>query len=392
MTVETTIAPVRFFSQGEYERRLAVVRERMAQKDVETLLVFVPENVLYLSGYQTIGFSTYMCLIVPATGSPTLVLREMEVGCAHYYAWVTDISFYADHQNPVEAVVEALQARGLAKGRIGIERDAAFVGATRTLYLEELLNKAGAIPVDASGSVEYSRARKSAEELEYLRQSARATEAGIQAAVDASVVGATENEIALAAYAAIVTRPGTNYMATVPIVTSGPRSGVAHTTWDSRVVQNGDTILIEIGSTVNRYTSALMRTVALGEQPPEVARMYAACVEGLEGAIAKIKAGVTSGEVDDVTVAVMDKYGYEPKFRKRTGYSVGVSFPPGWGEGHIVSIRQKDNTVLEPGMVFHMPPALREYGKWCVGVSETVLVTETGCEVLTNLSRELFTK
>jgi len=76
-------------------------------------------------------------------------------------------------------------------------------------------------------------------------------------------------------------------------------------------------------------------------------------------------------------------------FRKRTGYSVGVAFAPDWGEGHIVSLRRDDPTKLLPGMVFHMPPALRAFQRLCVGMSETVLVTDSGCEVLTHHPRSL---
>jgi Xaa-Pro dipeptidase len=89
-------------------------------------------------------------------------------------------------------------------------------------------------------------------------------------------------------------------------------------------------------------------------------------------------------------VAEIARAGFEANYRKRTGYSVGVSYPPDWGEGHILSLRHGDPTPLEPGMVFHVVPALREYGRWAVGVSETVLVTPDGCEVLTNFPRRLF--
>src|SRR3972149_5663247 len=152
--------------------------------------------------------------------------------------------------------------------------------------------------------------------------------------------------------------------------------------------QRGDLVLLELGGCVKRYSGALMRTVAVGNVPEEARKMASACRAGLEAAIDAIRPGATAGEVDKACVAQMAKAGYEALFRKRTGYSVGVSYPPDWGEGHIVSLRQGDPTPLEPGMVFHIPPALRSYARW--GVSETVLVTPDGCEVLTHLSRELF--
>jgi Xaa-Pro dipeptidase len=86
---------------------------------------------------------------------------------------------------------------------------------------------------------------------------------------------------------------------------------------------------------------------------------------------------------------VIDESGFEPNFRKRLGYSMGIGFAPGWGEGHFLHLSKGDPTVLEAGMVFHMPPALRVYSVVGVGCSETVAVTDEGVEVLTSFPREL---
>lgn len=77
-------------------------------------------------------------------------------------------------------------------------------------------------------------------------------------------------------------------------------------------------------------------------------------------------------------------------YRHRFGYSIGISFSPDWGEGHILSLRSDVETVLEPGMVFHVPPAIIGYKNLAVGCSETIMITETGCEAITEYSREPF--
>jgi len=87
---------------------------------------------------------------------------------------------------------------------------------------------------------------------------------------------------------------------------------------------------------------------------------------------------------------VIDRWGFVPIFLKRVVYSLGVGFAPGWGEGGIMDIKHHDARELRPGMVFHVVPALREHGKFGVGLSETVAVTDTGVEVLTHFPRELF--
>jgi len=233
---------------------------------------------------------------------------------------------------------------------------------------------------------------KSAEEIEYIRKACRATEAGILAGVEAVQVGATENDVAAAMFDATV-GAGSTFMSSQPIVTSGPRSGVAHTTFDNRVIQRGDVVLLELGGCVNRYSGGLMRSVALGSVPDEVHRMGAVCREALEVAIDAIKPGVAAGVPHDLCAEVIRKAGFENNFRKRLGYSVGVSYPPDWGEGHIISLGHGEMRPLQPGMVFHMPPALRRLGEYGVGTSETVMVSEPGCEVLTQgVPRDLFVK
>src|SRR5439155_3725778 len=127
----------------------------------------------------------------------------------------------------------------------------------------------------------------------------------------------------------------------------------------------------------------------VGRADPEVTRLGAVVKAALEAAIGAIRPGVSCGAVDAACRGVVERAGYEPNFRKRTGYSVGVGFAPDWGEGHIVSLRRDDPTRLEPGMVFHMPPALRIPRQYGLGFSETVLVTATGGEVLTNHPRRL---
>jgi Xaa-Pro dipeptidase len=132
-----------------------------------------------------------------------------------------------------------------------------------------------------------------------------------------------------------------------------------------------------------------MRGAVIAPVRDEVRRMADTILEALNAAIAAIRPGATSGEVDAACRAPIERNGFEPNFRKRTGYSVGVGYAPSWGEGHIVSLRRDDPTRLEPGMVFHMPPALRIPREHGLGFSETVLVSETGCDVLTDFPRRL---
>jgi Xaa-Pro dipeptidase len=93
--------------------------------------------------------------------------------------------------------------------------------------------------------------------------------------------------------------------------------------------------------------------------------------------------------VDAAAKRAAARHGRLGSFTKRTGYSIGLNYAPDWGEGHFLDLKENDPTVLESGMTFHMPMSLRADGELAVAVSESVMVTPTGCEVLTNYPREL---
>jgi Xaa-Pro dipeptidase len=374
------------FPRDEYDRRVAAVRQAMAERSIELLLIFTPENINYLTGYDTIGYSSYLCLALPMDREPVMVIREMERGVAMSTTWLTDFATTGDTDDPIERTVDAVSRRGLARRRVAMEATAPFMTARTWLKLRAALG--GDTVADGSEMVEPFRAIKSALEIEKIRTACRLVGTGMEAALDAVREGSTENDVAVAAYAAMV-GGGSDPLVSQPIVTSGPRSGVAHTTFHHRRLEHGDTVLIELGACVSRYGGALMRTAVLGEPSAEAQKMAGVVLQSLNAAIAAIRPGVTAGSVDEACRRVIEDAGYEAMFRKRTGYSVGVAFAPDWGEGHIVSLRRDDLRPLEPGMVFHIPPALRAFQRLCVGMSETVLVTESGSEVLTDRPRRL---
>ena len=374
------------FPREEYETRIQRVRRSMADRSIEILLVFTPENVNYLTGYDTIGYSSYLCLALPVDRDPVMVIREMERGVAMSTTWLSDFATTGDTDDPIERTVDALTRRGLAARRVAMEATAPFMTARTWLRLKSAFGADRVL--DGSEIVEPVRAIKSALEVDKIRAACGLVDAGMDAALGAVHEGGTENDVAVAAYAAMV-GGGSDPLVSNPIVTSGPRSGVAHTSFKNRRLEHGDTVLIELGACVSRYGGALMRTAVLGEPSAEAQKMADVVLRSLNAAIDAIRPGVTAGSVDEACRRVIEDAGYEAMFRKRTGYSVGVAFAPDWGEGHIVSLRRDDPRVLEPGMVFHMPPALRAFQRLCVGMSETVLVTDSGCEVLTNRPRRL---
>lgn len=365
-----------FFSDAEYAARLAAVRAEMARRDIDTLMLAGPENICYVSGYQTFGYHNYQLLVIPAEGMPFLILRFLESMLAHRYAWVEDVVTWDDTEDPVAVTVRELQRRGLDGGRIGCEERSPFFLVATWRKLQAALPHL----VDGSGVADRVRAVKSPQELTYMREAARLSTLGVAAALAESRVGCTDNDVAAAAFDAM-TRAGAEYLTRDPIITTGPRSGLPHSCYMRQTLADGDAVLIELSGVFNRYYAPVMRGAVVGTATDEVERMAALCIEVLEATMAAIRPGATSAEVDRVGREMMTEAGYWDNYRKRAGYSVGLGFSS-WVEGGVASLKEDDPTVLQPGMCFHLPIALRRYGEAGLGFSETIVVTDTGCEAL----------
>jgi Xaa-Pro dipeptidase len=117
--------------------------------------------------------------------------------------------------------------------------------------------------------------------------------------------------------------------------------------------------------------------------------MYKVCLEGLDATVEKLTPNYTCADAHNACQAVIDKYKFTENYRKRTGYSIGISFSPDWGEGNILGLFTDMNIPLQPGMVFHVPVALREFGKFTVAVSETVVITKGAAHTLSKIGRDL---
>lgn len=174
-----------------------------------------------------------------------------------------------------------------------------------------------------------------------------------------------------------------------PLVSSGPRAGVPHATWRRRILQPGDPVFLELAASHDRYHAALMRSLWIGPPPAEARRMMDVALRALDAALAALQPGRPCSDPHDAAQAVIDGAGYAEAFRKRIGYSMGIAFAPDWGEGALLSLFAGVDRVLEPGMVFHLPATLRRFGAFTVGASETVIVTPSGPEVLSDLPRAM---
>ena len=373
------------FDATEYERRQATLRARLAERGLDAVLLSGPENQYYVSGYETTGFHSFpQTLIVPCSAAPLLVTRRLEEGNAAA-AYALACRSYRDDEDPVEALALALRDLGLADKNIGVEKAVPWL----TVRLFEGLQQAlpSAKLVDVSGLVEPMRAVKSPAEIAYMRQAAVAVAAGMRAGLAAIREGANEREIAAAVFPARILA-GSHFVRNPTYITAGPRSALAHATWLGRTVARGDVVFLEMGANVRHYDAALIRTAAVGPPGEQVRRAADASLAGLTAAIATVRAGIPAAEVYRATRDAVAKEGGEQFFLHRAGYGIGIEFLT-WIERGGVSLDAGSPTILQPNMTLHLVPYLLLPGLGSVGFSETVRVTESGCEVLTEFPRVL---
>jgi Xaa-Pro dipeptidase len=372
------------FPKAEYDRRIAGTRALLAKAGIDAMVVTGPENIFYLTGQQTPGYYAFQALVLPVEGDPVFIVRQLEYSNFIANSFIPDAVVYHDGEQPVDCLVSVIGQRSIAGKRIAIDKRGWFLPIAVYEALREQLGAVG----DGAGLIERLRAVKSPAEVEKIAAAAAYVDAGMRAGLRGVKAGASENDLAAAMMGAAIAA-GSEYVGMEPLVSSGPRTGVPHATWRRRRLEANDPVVLAMAACRDRYHAALMRTAWIGEPPAEAVDMDKACREALHAALAAIRPGATCEAPHLACQRVIDQAGYTENFKKRTGYSIGISFAPDWGEGGVLSLYTGVTAELQPGMTFHIPPALRAYGRFAVGVSETVVVTETGYRVLGTVERPL---
>lgn len=384
------------FDPSEYRIRLQTVKSRMARQGIDVLVVTDPANMNYLTGYDGWSFYVPQAVVVALTLEEPLWIGRLQDGNgARLTCWMSDsaIQPYADSyvqsrtRHPMDYVAEVIRAHHLGHGVVGVEMDAYYFSALAYQRLQAGLPDAKL--VDADLLVNWVRVVKSDAEMSYIQKAAQIVTQAMQTAMKSIRVGVAEadvaGEIMRAQIRGVPGVPG-DYPAIVPLIPSGERTGAAHLTWVDRRYERGDTINIEIAGCVHRYHAPLSRSAVIGKPSDQLKDLAKVVVEGVDEALSVVRPGRLAEDVEAVWQRVIQQHGYAKE--SRLGYSVGLNYPPDWGE-HTVSLRAGDTTELEPNMVFHLIA-----GMWLDGygleISEAFRVTPAGADVLAQVDRKLF--
>ncbi|MBV2360194.1 M24 family metallopeptidase [Thalassococcus sp. CAU 1522] len=391
-------APDLPFSPAEYARRLALTRAAMDRAGLDAMLVTDPSNMAWLTGYDGWSFYVHQGVILTMDDDPRWWGRRQDANGALRTVWMAPdhVHGYADHyvqsttRHPMQDLAARLSDLGLAAARIGVEMDNYYYSARAHAALAAALPQARL--TDATALVNWQRAVKSDEELVFMRRAARISESVIDGLVARIEPGLPKNDlVAEAQRDAIRGADGHwgDYAAIVPLMPSGSDAAAPHLTWDGRPFRRGEATFFEISGCYRRYHAPLCRTVFLGDPPDHIRRAEAALVEGLQAGIDAARAGNRACDIAAALAAPLTRAGIERG--ARCGYPVGLSYPPDWGE-RTISLRDEDDTVLQPGMTFHFMPGLW-MDDWGLEITETILIRDTGpAEALCDRPRQLFVK
>jgi Xaa-Pro dipeptidase len=392
MSAETSPAPVPEmpFSQAEFAGRRDRVVELFKQRAIDVAVISSPANFYWLTGLSANITTHVFCLVLRADGRGLWIGRRMEmsnVDALSSWCWANEAIPIDDSEDAHLKLGDALQRIAGSAGRVGIEFAAPQVSAAGMAKL-----KAAAPQIrfeDTSGLVESLRAIKSPAELAYLREAGAIAGAAMTAALRGLRDGASDSDLAASLLGEAIRR-GSEPMAEGPYVSAGPRSFRAHSSWGSRAIRRDEVINTELAVARARYHTPVFRISVLGKASDELRRLHDASRAGLLAGLEGIGPGLTSAEADAIVREPIVRAGFGDCFTVRAAYGIGIGAAPGWGENSVVNIRPGDRRVLEPGMCFHIVPALYQAAVGAVCCSMPIHITSRGVERLTAIEPELF--
>jgi ectoine hydrolase len=387
------------FPTIEYRERIARVKRRMETAGIDVLLCAEPASLNYLCGYDGWSFYVHQFLVLALPmEEPIWIGRAMDAPGARLTTFLKPESiepYPEDHvdapdRHPARFAAELLKARGYGRARIGLELDAFYFTARSHLELTKALPDARLI--DVFPLVNWARIVKSPAEVEMMRAAAAIVSHAMEVGIAAVEPGVREcdavAEICAAQIRGVAAYWG-DYPSAMPSVPSGAKTAAPHLTWSGDRYPENAVAYLELGGCSHRYHAALARTLYLGKPPAELRALADTVAEGLDTALDAARVGRTCHDVEAAWRTVIERAGYAKN--SRIGYSIGLSYPPDWGE-RTASLRQGDYTVLEPDMCFHMILGMWRQD-WGFELSETFRVAAEGApEVLTRFPRDLVVK
>jgi len=358
----------------DHAGRLSRLRSALGENDLDSLLVTHLPNIHYLCGFT----GSAAALLVANRGA---VLFTDGRYSAQAKEEVTGARIVIASKSPLVTAAGWLATNKERRSStlVGIEPDSITAGMRDRLagMLKGRARLRSAPPL-----VERARMVKDAAEILRIRRAVELGAGLFRIACKKIRPGVTEVEAA-AAMEYEARRAGAESMSFPTILASGARSAIVHGRASGARIPRRGFVVCDFGVILAGYCSDRTRTVHVGRPSAEARRLYEAVLEAQQAAIAAVRPGATAADVDGAARRVLRKWKLAQYFTHSTGHGLGLEIheAPRLAEGQT----QK----LEPGMVITIEPGAYLPGKWGVRIEDVVVVTPSGCEVLTPTDKEL---
>jgi Xaa-Pro dipeptidase len=363
-----------------YIDRQSRLAEILENANLDAIALNASPSLTYLTGMHFHLSERPVLGFFSSDASVVIVLPELESGKISSLNYpIQAFPYQEDPQSWQKVTQNALQALGLTGKRIGFEPRQA-----RMLEIELLKGADPDLELHA-GDACTTQLRISKDEVEIanMRQSVEMAEKAIQSVLPGIKPGVKERELAAEVTIALLREGSDSQLPFAPIVASGPNSANPHAFASQRSLEPGDLLIIDWGASFEGYFSDLTRTFAFGEPDPELMEVANVVQEANRMARTKAGPGVSAQDVDRTARKVIEDAGYGQYFIHRTGHGLGM-------EGHEPPyIREGNKLILSPGMAFTIEPGVYIQGKGGIRIEDDVVITEQGCESLSDFSRAL---
>ena len=386
------------FTKEEYKNRLKKVQQSMQEQGIDLLISQDTNNMNYLTGYDAWSFYYAQCVIVHVNAEePLCFVRAQDAGGAYIKTYLKNenIIVYDEKYihvwpiHPYDRLIEIIKERKWDNLSIGVEMDSHYY----TAYSHEKLKNG--LPnskiKDCERLVNWVRLVKSDEEIKFMKIASQITQLGMNTAFESINPGVRQCDAVAKIYSTLISgtkEHGGDYSSIVPLIPTGKGTSASHLSWTDDKFVEGEASIIEISGVYKKYHCPMARTVLLGKPDQKKIDTMKRTREALQAGIDVTKPGNTADDVAQAFWKVLDKYGIEKK--SRTGYSIGIGYPPDWGE-HTLNIQKGDKTVLQKNVCFHMI-AVMQFGEWGVESSESIRVSDNGAENFYKFPDELHIK
>ncbi len=359
----------------DYAARQQAARRLMGDQHIDLLAVAPSDDLQYLLGYVPHPDERPCYLLLESGGAAFVVPSLNATEAAAYVILPTFV--YTDAEGPANALAAAAGALGgKAPRRIAVSDTmrADFVLTLQAAYPDARLGLGSLVLAPL-------RMRKSVEEIELLKRSARHADQAMRDAWSAFRVGATEREIGEAA-AASFRRSGSEEVSFTQVA-SGPNGAFPHHHSGDRKLRPGDAVTLDLGGRLEQYASDLTRMALLGKPTArhlEVHRtVEAAVVAGMEAA----RPGGLLKDVDLAARGVIERAGFGQYFVHRVGHGLGLSVH------ELPSVTHLNTQPIEEGMVFSVEPGIYLPGEFGVRLEEIVHIARNGAQRVSGLPRDM---